>query len=188
MPAVRSCWTEREGRSEPLLWRVVLRSFPRSIFKDEVRGIAISNDILFVDDEVAEEVPGRSDVVDVEEDSAAAFHVEELGFDSIIDLNGVGAGIVVAVVAVAAIQDHGCVCAFGIELEVDVGELSESGCVAQRVGDAQQTDGAHRPATGRGEGGSHIRLAHLFATVVTGAEQHRDATDTQQKAQSPRAT
>ena len=93
------------------------------IFEDEVCCLAVGDYIAVVDDEVADEVTGEMHVVYAEEDGAPALHIEELGLDGIGNLDSVGGGVEVAVVAVAAIEDHCGVIALGIELKFDVGEL-----------------------------------------------------------------
>jgi hypothetical protein len=93
------------------------------IFEDEVCCLAIGDDIVVVDDEVADEVTGVVHVVDAEENGAPAFHVEELRLDGIGNLDSIGGGVEVAVVAVGAIEDHSSVIALGIELKFDIGEL-----------------------------------------------------------------
>jgi hypothetical protein len=155
------------------------------IFEDEVGSITIGDDIVVVDDEVADEVTGKLYVVDAEEDSASALHVEEPGFNGIGDVDSIRGGVEVTVVAIGAIEDHCGVIAFGIELQFDVVELREGDLVAEGVGKADKADGAHRSATGGSECGGHVGFAHLFAAVVAGAQQGLDATDTQEEAQGP---
>jgi hypothetical protein len=93
------------------------------IFENEVCCLAVGDYIAVVDDEVADEVTGEMHVVYAEEDSAPTLHIEEPRFDCIRDVDGVGGGVEVAVVAVGAIEDHSSVIALGIELKLDVGEL-----------------------------------------------------------------
>ena len=140
------------------------------IFENEVCCLAVGDYIAVVDDEVADEVTGEMHVIDTEEDSAPALHIEEPRFNGIGYIDGVGGGVEVAVVAVGAIENHGGVIALGVELQFDVGELRKSDLVAEGVGKADKADGAHRSATGGCKCGGHVGFAHLFTTVVACAQ------------------